>query len=56
MVGPAFFGLPFFPFFAEEEDGVDVSAAAGVFVLAVIAVLSVIAATVIKGLSLTEIE
>ena len=47
MVGPAFFGLPFFPFLA--EDGGDDSAATGDFVLAVIAVLSVIAATVIKG-------
>ena len=47
-MGPAFFGLPFFPFLAEEEEcSVDPSAS-GDLVLAAMAVLSVIAVTVTK--------
>ena len=47
-MGPAFFGLPFFPFLAGDEDcSVDPSAS-GDLVLAAMAVLSVIAVTVTK--------
>lgn len=56
-VGPAFFGLPFFPFFAGPEDedaGGGDAAAAEDLALSAIAVLAVIAVAVIEDLFLTE--